>query len=322
MEQMKLTFVNVGYGEAMLIECPDPKCEDGTFVMIIDGGSVESEEYLGNTSGRVPFSEYLAQRGIRHIDLMVSSHAHEDHICGLLPVVKTTVPAAFWRALGEGLHMKMLDPALAENVSQKKFLSALNDCCEMLELLKQGGCDIRSMKAGDSGELCAGLRYTVLAPSAERCTQLRDSLQKLYDEPDVDKLATLDRIMNNYSMVLMLDYYGTRILLPGDTNSKGFGGIAPEDLRADIYKVGHHGQRDGADSALLEMVDPKAVVCCASSDRRYNSADPQMLALMASRGAQLWFSDCPPVEHTTIQPHKALVFSIGGNGEFTAEYIC
>ena len=322
MEQMKLTFVNVGYGEAILIECPDPDCEDGTFVMLIDGGSTELSEYADNTSGRVPFSEYLTERGIRHIDLMVSTHPHEDHICGLFPVVKQVVPTVYWQALNaENLRMQMLDPAMAETVSHQKFLSALNDCCEMLKLLEEGGCRIQSMKAGDSGELCAGLRYTVLAPSAERCADLCSSLQELYDETDVDKLTQLDRVMNNYSLMLMLDYRGTRILLPGDTNSEGFGEIDPATLKADIYKVGHHGQKDGASHTLLEMVQPKAVVCCASSDRRYNSADPQMLAMMAHQGAELWFSDCPLVEHTTIPPHRALTFMVGGDGEFSAEYI-
>ena len=326
MEQMKLTFVNVGYGEAVLIECPDSNCIDGTFVMVIDGGSAESEEYIGSTTGRVPFSEYLAERGIRHIDLMVSTHIHEDHLCGLLPVAKHVLPKAYWRALdANGLRLKMLDLNLAETVSHQKFMNALNDSYQLLELLAAGGSQAISMQAGDSGELCEGLRYMVLAPEFERCVQLRDKLQSLYDEDDpeefVHKLDALDRGMNNYSLILMLDYKGTRILLPGDTNSLGFGNICPEDLQAHIFKVGHHGQRDGADPDLLEKVQPKAVVCCASSDRRYDSAYPQMLAMIAYSGAQLWFSDCPVVDNTKIPPHRALVFTIGADGDFSAEYI-
>ena len=42
MEECKLTFVNVGYGEAMVLRCPAPERPGGVFVMAIDGGSAEA----------------------------------------------------------------------------------------------------------------------------------------------------------------------------------------------------------------------------------------------------------------------------------------
>ena len=45
MENMNLTFVNVGYGEAILVSCPDASAPDGVFTMLIDGGSGLPEEY-------------------------------------------------------------------------------------------------------------------------------------------------------------------------------------------------------------------------------------------------------------------------------------
>ena len=64
MEELKLTFVNVGYGEAALLECPDPAFPGGTFVMVIDGGSAEAEEYRDSATGRIPLDQYLpAGRG-------------------------------------------------------------------------------------------------------------------------------------------------------------------------------------------------------------------------------------------------------------------
>ena len=86
MEEKKLTvtFVNVGYGEAILLECPDPSRPGGMFTALIDGGSAEESEFADRTSGRLPVEEYLTKRGIRHLDLAVSTHIHEDHLCGLL----------------------------------------------------------------------------------------------------------------------------------------------------------------------------------------------------------------------------------------------
>ena len=67
---MKLTFVNVGYGEAIVAECPDEKCRDGRFVMVIDGGSGEAGEYADRASGRQTLLEYLESTDIRQIDCM------------------------------------------------------------------------------------------------------------------------------------------------------------------------------------------------------------------------------------------------------------
>ena len=94
MEEKKLTvtFVNVGYGEAILLESPDPSKPDGVFTALIDGGSAEDSEFADRSSGRVRLEEYLEKRGIRRLDLAVSTHIHEDHLCGLLRAARIVPP--------------------------------------------------------------------------------------------------------------------------------------------------------------------------------------------------------------------------------------
>ena len=79
MEQMKLTFVNVGYGEAILLEIPEASRRDGIFTALIDGGSADRQEYEDRSSGRIPVWDYLQKEHIGHLDLMVCTHIHEDH---------------------------------------------------------------------------------------------------------------------------------------------------------------------------------------------------------------------------------------------------
>ena len=172
---------------------------------------------------------------------------------------------------------------------------------------------------------CRDLTVRVLGPSPIRARQLEDLCRELYREADEDafwrKLDRLDAAMNNYSLILLLEYRGTRILLPGDTNCMGYGSLAEEDLRADLFKVGHHGQRDGISRPQIQRIAPKAVVCCASSDRRYNSAEPGILRMMADRGAELFFSDCPPGPDGTVPPpHSALTFTVGADGALQGVY--
>lgn len=327
MEHLKLTFVNVGYGEAIILECPDPRFPNGTFVMVIDGGSAEAAEFADRSTGRIPLWEYLRLHGFNHIDLMVSTHIHEDHLCGLPAAAEIAAPAAFWQTLPPDFDRLMfpLSETLAHNASQDKFLRAINDYQTLCSFFRQRNVPILTLCAGDHGTLCEGLTYQVLAPSSGQSAEQAGRFRALFQHPLADSflsdLSQLDSSMNNYSLMLLLNYRGTRLLLPGDANYAGYGAINPADLRADLFKLGHHGQKDGADSALLAAIRPGAVVCCASSDRRYDSAHPDMLRLLTDSGAQVFFSDCPRLPELDLPPHSALTFTVGANGALSAQYI-
>lgn len=92
----QITFINVGNGDAILVEVPDGNCREGRFVMLIDGGSNENAEYEETATGRMRAAEYLEQKGIGHIDIMVCTHIHEDHTCGLLQAAKKWMPGELW----------------------------------------------------------------------------------------------------------------------------------------------------------------------------------------------------------------------------------
>ncbi len=68
---LKVHFIDVGQGEAVLIQAPDGK------VALIDGG----EEGSG-------VLRYLQGQGVKRVDLMVATHPHNDHIGGLIGVLQ------------------------------------------------------------------------------------------------------------------------------------------------------------------------------------------------------------------------------------------
>ena len=330
MKQFSLTFGNVGYGEAMLIELNDPSCERGVFSVLFDGGGADPETFWDHAAGRRPFSEHLKGLGVDHIDAVILSHIHEDHVSGLLPVVQAfppktvyqTLPPDFWQTV-----MKPLSREAGETVSLQKFTQSLNDFRDICACTVEHGGTVQQVKAGDTLVFADGLTAKALAPNAEKAGRLESMLTELYetadgDVPDQQLLRKLDALMNNVSLMLRFDYGSTRLLLPGDTNRAGFDGVAPEDLRADLYKVGHHGQIDGADEALLRAIRPKVVVCCASSDRLYNSAHPDLLRMIRDHGAALWYSDCPPNPvGDPVPPHGLLRFTVDDAGDIDAAYL-
>ena len=316
---MNLTFVNVGYGEAILIDCKDPSFRQGHFVMLIDGGSARDSEFEDRSSGRVPLEEYLRSSGLDHIDIGVLTHIHEDHMCGFKKAVELFPPSEIWQTFAPGFFgtsgMRILTDEETEGCDHK-FVEAWNDYCSMCQELKETRF-VRKV-GGDAGSLCSGLTYSVLGPSAERAGILSSEMEKavsLIGTPDFSGHFTfLDKNMNNYSMILLLEYEGKRIFLPGDTNCFGYQDLNGSDIHADLFKVGHHGQIDGVAQEQLLRISPSYVVCCASSDRRYNSAHPEMMNMISDSGAELCFSDCPDVQGCPLHPHSSLVFDISGKG--------
>ena len=330
MKHFTLTFANVGYGEAMLIELSDPSSTGGVFSVLLDGGGADPDTFADRAAGRRPFLDHIRSVGTDHIDAVIISHIHEDHVSGLLPVLKAfpprmvyqTLPPDFWRE-----QMRELHAEAGETVSLRKFTQSLNDYREIMRITCENGGTVRQVIAGGTISLPDGLTASALAPSAEKAEELKSKLEELYGTaqgsiPDQHKLRNLDGFMNNVSLMLRFDYGKTRVLLPGDTNKAGFDGIAKEELRADLYKVGHHGQIDGADEILLSAIRPKAVVCCASSDRRYNSAHPDLLRLIRRGGAEIWFSDCPPnPDGEPVPAHGLLRITVDDNGGADADYL-
>ena len=65
--ELKIHFIDVGQADAALVQC------DG-HNMLIDGGNVEDSNLMYT---------YLNKQGVTHLDYVIGTHAHEDHIGGL-----------------------------------------------------------------------------------------------------------------------------------------------------------------------------------------------------------------------------------------------
>jgi len=91
---LELTAIDVGQGDSLLIVSPDSK------VMIIDGGGVlqfGSQQRKPNLdTGEDVVSPYLWYRGIRRIDVLVVTHAHEDHSGGASAIIENFRPREVW----------------------------------------------------------------------------------------------------------------------------------------------------------------------------------------------------------------------------------
>lgn len=79
---MVINFIDVGQGDCILITSPDKKH------ILIDGGGKPQNLYSSVDVGRDVLLPYLYKHGVNKIDLIISTHSHDDHIGGLLPVIE------------------------------------------------------------------------------------------------------------------------------------------------------------------------------------------------------------------------------------------
>ncbi len=91
--ELELAVIDVGQGDGLLVIFPDGKR------MILDGGGIPS--FDGRPKPQLDVGEdvvapYLWDRNIRKVDVVVLSHAHDDHIGGLPALVADFRPRELW----------------------------------------------------------------------------------------------------------------------------------------------------------------------------------------------------------------------------------
>ncbi|MBQ6509179.1 MAG: MBL fold metallo-hydrolase [Flexilinea sp.] len=276
---MDITFINVGYGESILITCADPENEDGQFVMLIDGGSSMDSEFAGE-SGRIRAIDFLRKKNIRHIDLLVFSHIHEDHTCGLVPVIRSIPVKQYWTSvMPDPAHFGKQIVAAGLTESNRKALASINAFSMLMaklqdqDITRLDGVHPEYFRHGD-------LSIDILGPDERYRDMVETFLNFCFTAETAEALneAITDTAesMNSASLILRLRCKGRSVLLCGDTAAGGFSHIYDTDpalLKADIFKIGHHGQPDSVTEALVRAVDPSFIVCCASNDHRSNSSN-------------------------------------------------
>jgi competence protein ComEC len=91
--QLELTAIDVGQGDSLLVVFPDGQR------MIVDGGGIPAFGRIARSQldiGEDVVAPYLWDRGIRTVDIVALSHAHEDHSGGLAALIADFHPREVW----------------------------------------------------------------------------------------------------------------------------------------------------------------------------------------------------------------------------------
>ena len=145
--QLEVVFIDVGQGDAALLITPG-----GRSILVDGGGNRMSSGSVGENA----LMPYLRYRGLRRIDLLVSSHPDADHIDGLFTVLENM-------PVGQLLYAE----CFAENDLQQ----------HMLYLAQQNGAIAMPAHTGMRFALEPGLTLEVCHPAAASYYSERDNNQ-------------------------------------------------------------------------------------------------------------------------------------------------
>jgi competence protein ComEC len=113
-KNLKMTFIDVGQGESILVEFP------GTTKMLIDGGGTPDDKF---DIGEYVVSPLLWRKGIKTIHYLVLTHPHPDHMNGLKAVAKNFKIHEFWEGYSvlEDESYTRFQATLHSSVSRKRM---------------------------------------------------------------------------------------------------------------------------------------------------------------------------------------------------------
>jgi len=241
--RLHLVVLDIGQGDAILVTAPSGA------TMLIDGGP-DQDLLLRRLGERLPWWQ-------RHIDVMILTHPHEDHVAGLVAALER---------YDVGL---VLDTGREyPNPTYPRFLQlARHEPGGRLELARSG------MRL----RLDAATTFTLLYPTAA----------------DVDEPLPESDI-NNASVVGLLSFDRFRALLTGDAHIPIEELLAQRGMLTpvDVLKVGHHGSRSSTGAGLLVATRPRvAIISCGIGNPFGHPHQVTLDHLRAVRGLRLHRTD-------------------------------
>ncbi len=240
--ELRVTLIDVGQGESVLIEFP------GRRSMLIDGGGLTGSAF---DVGERVVSPVLWRKGLKRVDTLVLTHAHPDHLSGLVAVARNFRVGELWEGPApplEGLYAE-LRRSLGPGTVRRRVGrgSRFAEGPVVIEVLHPPlGPAPGPLPAGNEDSLVIRMTYG-------RVTFLFTG----------DTGAPTERALM----------------------------VSGAALGATVLKAGHHGSAASTSPGFLAAVRPLVVLVSAGEGNTYGFPSPEVLARCREAGAEVLRTD-------------------------------
>lgn len=197
----------------------------------------------------------------RQIDLLILTHPHADHLDGLLEVLKRYQ-----------VQKLLLNPVYYRNGSY----------LELWQTLKDSGTQVCQANSQTDFVLSEESKIDILFP---------------YPSP----LALNYKNVNNSSVVLKFTYGQVQFLLAGDAEQEVEDLLLKNDadLRANYFKLSHHGSRTANQVSFLEKISPQLVIISAGLDNKFGHPHAETIDSLHAQNIPFWITANSGTLHLT-----------------------
>jgi beta-lactamase superfamily II metal-dependent hydrolase len=231
-------------GDAILIRTPNG------YNYLIDGGDRRSDW----SCGRDRIVPMLDSLGITHLDGIVGTHPHSDHIGGLIGVLEEVPVDKVWDCGWVG--------------------DASSTYEEFLQAIQTSGAQYIEGNRGMTLDWDPDLQVEIMHPEPHPGTGNMNNASILIHVTfeDVSFLFAGD-LETEDGEDQVLSYY------------------QPSDLLSDVLKIGHHGSSDATCNAWLDAVQPSYAAIEVGLGNPYGHPHSELLNRLSSRGIPVYRTD-------------------------------
>lgn len=242
-KDLRIFFIDVGQGDSSLIITPKNK------VILIDGGGSPNENYDVGKSTLVP---YLLDRGITKVDYMMISHFDNDHVGGLMYVLKS-------------LKVK--------NILISKQFKESKEYKEFIELADKKKTRIITVKQGDVIKIEKDINFNILYPT------LKLDFDDLNNNSIVAKMT-----YKSFSILFTGD-------IEKEAENKILKKYNQTTLKSTVLKIAHHGSKTSTIQEFINIVNPKVTLIGVGKNNNFGHPNVEVLARIKNVGAKIYRTD-------------------------------